>query len=96
VEYIKTYLGMKDAYILFLFAWSLFLIKHRGLEGFRSDLIRELINGDVKLLEASPSFIEGILAAILCFILGGHFNDVDALGMGPRLVLETIGDGQDW
>ncbi len=45
-------------------------------ERLRSDLIRELVHRDTKLLKSCPRFVESSFAAMLCFIPGGHV-DVD-------------------
>ena len=41
-------------------------------ERLRSDLVRELVHRDTKLLKSCPRFVESSFAAMLCFIPGGH------------------------
>ena len=43
-------------------------------ERLRSDLVRELVHRDTKLLKSCPRFVVSSFAAMLCFIPGGHVD----------------------
>lgn len=59
------------------------MVQCRWPESLTSDLVGELVNGDAKLLESSPRFIECSLTAVLSFIPGGHVEVVnESLGKG--------------